>query len=142
MKWYTFKRRLALASSDASLDSPVEGERGDGDEGAPDGTDPEENEEEEDHEMPENLPTPPALKALYTPWGDGKNFLLAMGGWARGAIFECSWEVRNLSHKSCVYLTGRKHVNGVSFTLESLLPLEPQSNPPLTHAYANTGEHG
>lgn len=51
------------------------------------------DEEEDEDASNQTLPTPPALKAVYAR-GGGENFLLAMGGWARGAIFECSWQVR------------------------------------------------
>lgn len=65
---------------------------------APDGAEGGGEIDEEDDEalegLPEEvLPRPSALKAVYAR-GGGQNFLLAMGGWARGAIFECSWEVR------------------------------------------------
>lgn len=65
-----------------------------------DGGDKEDGDEETDEEISEQvLPPPPALKAVYAR-GSGEKFLLAMGGWARGAIFECSWEVRAMAHES------------------------------------------
>lgn len=91
MEWYTFKRRLGGSTSDQS---PNE-ERTDGDSGVPDRAEPEEAEEELEEEKQEILPPPPALKALYSQQGNGETFFLAMGGWARGAVFECSWKVRH-----------------------------------------------
>lgn len=71
---------------EAGGESPPDGAEGGGD-----------NDEGDDDAMedePEEvLPRPSALKAVYAR-GGGEHFLLAMGGWARGAIFECSWEVR------------------------------------------------
>lgn len=58
------------------------------------GGDDDEGDDEAVEDVPEEvLPRPSALKAVYAR-GGGENFLLAMGGWARGAIFECSWKVR------------------------------------------------
>lgn len=94
MKWYTLQRRPGGSTSDPNPDPPDEEQAG-GDGGAPDGAEPEEAEEEREKEKEEILPPPPALKALYSQRGEGETFFLAMGGWARGAIFECSWKVRN-----------------------------------------------
>lgn len=91
VKWYTFKRRLGVSTSD----QPPNEERTDGDRGGPDGAEPEEAEEEREEEKEEILSPPPALEALYSQRGEGETFFLAMGGWARGAVFECSWKVRN-----------------------------------------------
>lgn len=94
VRWYTFKRRPVQSPSALELELPEEA----GGETAADaleGSVENEDGDEEGNEDASNqtLPTPPALKAVYAR-GGGENFLLAMGGWARGAIFECSWEVR------------------------------------------------
>lgn len=56
---------------------------------------------EEEQDVPEEIvPPPPALKAVYAP-GEGGRFLLALGTWARGAIFECSWKVTERLPRLC-----------------------------------------
>lgn len=93
VRWYTFKRRpLQSPSTDLELSEEAGGDKAADD--AEDGGDKEGVEEEHDEDVTEEvLPPPPALKAAYAR-GGGEKFLLAMGGWARGAIFECAWEVR------------------------------------------------
>ena len=98
VRWYTFKRRPVQAPSAQDLELPEEAGGGESSEGAAEaagGGGDNDNGDEEDNEETEEevLPPPPALRAVYAR-GGGENFLLAMGGWARGAIFECSWEVR------------------------------------------------
>lgn len=99
MRWYTFKRipvqqPPTTLTIEVSEETGVEPPEAVGDANDAEGSDAEDGGDDEDEELPEeNLPPPPALKALYSR-GDGKKFLLAMGGWARGALFECSWEVR------------------------------------------------
>lgn len=101
VRWYTFKRRPVPTPNAPTLDASEEA-AGDpssaknGDEAqATEGGDAESSDEGGEEEMPEEvLPPPPALKALYAQ-GVGNKFFLALGGWARGAIFECSWEVRH-----------------------------------------------
>lgn len=101
VRWYTFKRRPPPSPSALDLELPEEagGETptDTAEEGS--GGDREDGDEESSEEIAEEvLPQPPALKAIYAR-GGGENFLLAMGGWARGAIFECSWEVRFIVHE-------------------------------------------
>lgn len=95
VRWYTFKRRPVPSPSalDPELLEEAGGEPPPEDaEGGGGGN--EEAHEEAVEDVPEEvLPRPSALKAVYAR-GAGENFLLAMGGWARGAIFECAWEVR------------------------------------------------
>lgn len=97
---YTFKRRPAQTTSTPTLELPEEaGEESPAPDGDPNGAevgDTENGDEDGEEDIQEEaLPPPPALKALHAP-GTGDHFLLAMGGWARGAIFECSWQVRKL----------------------------------------------
>lgn len=95
VRWYTFKKRPVLSPSALDLELPEEvgGEQPPAD-GAEGGGENDEGDDEDVEDVPEEvLPRPSALKAVYAR-GGGDNFLLAMGGWARGAIFECSWEVR------------------------------------------------
>ncbi|CAM9115751.1 unnamed protein product [Ectocarpus fasciculatus] len=92
VRWYTFKRRPVQSPSALELELPEEA----GGEPAADALEGSVENEDGDEEGDEDasnqaLPIPPALKAVYAR-GGGENFLLAMGGWARGAIFECSWE--------------------------------------------------
>ncbi|CAM9684699.1 unnamed protein product [Scytosiphon promiscuus] len=92
VRWYTFKRRPLQPTSilDVEMLGGAGGEQAADDEEA--GVDEEGGEEEVVEEMAEELrPPPPALKAAYAQ-GGGERFLLAMGGWARGAVFECAWE--------------------------------------------------
>lgn len=106
IRWYTFKKRPVQSSSALDLELPEEAggepsknavEGGGDDEGG--GGDDEGGDDESVEDVPEEvLPQPSALKAIYAR-GAGENFLLAMGGWARGAIFECSWEVRMIACK-------------------------------------------
>lgn len=114
-RWYTFKCRPAAQNAGASAlelpndaagdpsqtaeDAPVtmaragavgvSGDAESGDEGS------EEDDNGDGQTKEVSFPRPPALRVLYAGDGDeGERFLLAMGGWARGAIFECSWQVR------------------------------------------------
>lgn len=97
VRWYTFKKRPAPARGTPALELPEEAE-GDpstvnGDTRGGEAVDAESDDEDVEDDLPEEvLPPPPALKGLYAPGVEG-NFLLAMGGWARGAIFECSLQV-------------------------------------------------
>lgn len=94
VRWYTFKRRPAQPPSAPDLELPEEAGGEPLTDGAEGGGDNDEGEDEAVEDEPEKvLPQPSALKAIYARGAGGK-FLLAMGGWARGAIFECSWEVR------------------------------------------------
>ncbi|CAM9328137.1 unnamed protein product, partial [Hapterophycus canaliculatus] len=92
VRWYTFKRRPLQSPS--SLDLELSEEAG-GEQTADDAENGGEDEgggEELVEDMAEEvLPSPPALQAVYSR-GEGGGFLLAMGGWARGAIFECAFE--------------------------------------------------
>lgn len=104
VRWYTFKRRTSRKPSASTLDLPEEhgGQPSTSEPNSTEdavatesvgGVDIGDAEEDDEQELTEEvMPPPPALKALYSPWAQDK-FLLAMGGWAKGAIFECSWEV-------------------------------------------------
>lgn len=94
MRWYTFKKRPVQSPVELPEEAGGEPSAQDEDQQAAEAEGSEPDEGGEDDDVPEEvLPPPPALKAVYVP-GDGRRFLLALGTWARGAIFECSWEVR------------------------------------------------
>lgn len=100
IRWYTFKRRPVQSAGTPDLELPKDagGEPSAADEElqAAEADEAEENEESGDEDVPEEVvPPPPALKVVYAP-GKGERFLLALGTWARGAIFECSWQVREI----------------------------------------------
>lgn len=93
VRWYTFKERPVKSPSALDLELPEEAGGDPRPDDAEGGGDKDEGDDEAVEDVPEEvLPRPSALKAVYAR-GGGENFLLAMGGWARGAIFECSWEV-------------------------------------------------
>lgn len=101
VRWYTFKKRPLQSPSALDLELPEESGGDPSADAAEEGGggDKEDGDEESNEEIKEEiLPQPPALKAVYAR-GGGENFLLAMGGWARGAIFECSWEVGAKNHE-------------------------------------------
>lgn len=94
VRWYTFKKRPVQSPSALDLELPEEAGGDPPPDGAEGGGDNDEGDDEDVEDAPEEvLPRPSALNAVYAR-GAGEHFLLAMGGWARGAIFECSWEVR------------------------------------------------
>ena len=100
MRWYTFKRRPTHSAGTPAPDLPEEAgaepSAADEDLQAAEEDGAEQNEGGEEEDVPEEVvPPPPALKAVYAP-GEGGRFLLALGTWARGAIFECSWQVREV----------------------------------------------
>ncbi|CAM9470484.1 unnamed protein product [Choristocarpus tenellus] len=93
IRWYTFKKRPPLHESGVDVEGDNGGgEREEGEQELGKGEAEEERtDEEEEEEEGEDLPTLDALKGIYVR-GKKDCFLLAMGGWARGVIFECSWE--------------------------------------------------
>lgn len=73
----------------AKGDGSHEGD-GSGDDGGEEDSDTGENDEAQ---VEAQQGPPPALSVVYSR-GDRDKFLLTMGGWARGVIFECSWQVQ------------------------------------------------